>query len=56
MADRYFKFKNVKYSARMRLVRIEPSSYVLEHESYKGMLYFAKPSELVEVTEDESTK
>lgn len=48
-----YKFKNVKHSVIMKLIKInEDGIYMLENKDYKGLVYFASPEELEEVKDD----
>lgn len=58
MKERLFRFKNVKHSVVMRIVKMSDTStgdeVVLENKDYKGLFYKAKFSEIEEILDDRS--
>ena len=51
MANKYYKFKNVKHSLILKFVLVikNTGKYLLENKDYKGLFYEADPEELEEV-------
>ena len=51
-----YKFKNVKHSVLMRFLNESGTGrckkWVMENKDYKGLLYFVKPDEVEEVSDD----
>ena len=49
MKQKYYKFKDVKFSVIMRLISIdEDGNCELEHWNYKGLFYKANIKDLIE--------
>ena len=46
---KYYKFKNVKHSVRMKLIEKNGETWNLENADYKGLFYYAHPKDLEEV-------
>ena len=50
MKEKFYKFKHVKHSVLMRIVKVtDEGKYILENKDYKGLVYVAYPEELEEV-------
>lgn len=54
--DKIYKFKNVKHSVLMRFLKESGTGrckkWIMENKDYKGLIYFVKPDEVEEVSND----